>query len=41
MAKALSVDLRRRVVDAIEHGLSCRQVGGTVWGERIKHEPLA
>ena len=25
MAKALSVDLRRRVVDAIEHGLSCRQ----------------
>jgi transposase len=25
MAKSLSVDLRRRVVDAIEHGLSCRQ----------------
>ena len=25
MAKALSFDLRRRVVDAIEHGLSCRQ----------------
>jgi transposase len=25
MAKALSVDLRRRVVDAIEHGLSCRR----------------
>jgi hypothetical protein len=25
MAKALSIDLRRRVVDAIEHGLSCRQ----------------
>jgi transposase len=25
MAKALSVDLRRRVVNAIERGLSCRQ----------------
>src|SRR5208282_1197944 len=25
MAKSLSLDLRRRVVDAIEHGLSCRQ----------------
>lgn len=25
MTKALSLDLRRRVVDAIEHGLSCRQ----------------
>jgi transposase len=25
MAKALSFDLRRRVVDAIEHGLSCRR----------------
>jgi transposase len=25
MAKSLSIDLRRRVVDAIEHGLSCRQ----------------
>ncbi len=25
MAKALSVDLRHRVVDAIEQGLSCRQ----------------
>ena len=25
MAKALSVDLRRRVVDTIERGLSCRQ----------------
>lgn len=25
MAKALSVDLRRRVVDAINEGLSCRQ----------------
>jgi len=25
MAKALSLDLRRRVADAIEHGLSCRQ----------------
>ena len=25
MAKSLSVDLRRRVVDAIERGLSCRQ----------------
>jgi transposase len=25
MAKSLSVDLRRRVVDAIEQGLSCRQ----------------
>jgi len=25
MAKALSIDLRRRVVDAIEQGLSCRQ----------------
>lgn len=25
MAKALSLDLRRRVVEAIEHGLSCRQ----------------
>jgi transposase len=25
MSKALSVDLRRRVVDAVEQGLSCRQ----------------
>ena len=25
MAKALSVDLRRRVVDAVEAGASCRQ----------------
>lgn len=25
MAKALSVDLRRRVVDAVEAGVSCRQ----------------
>ena len=25
MAKALSIDLRRRVVDAIEQGFSCRQ----------------
>ena len=25
MAKALSIDLRRRVVDAIEQGLSCRR----------------
>ena len=25
MAKSLSLDLRRRVVDAIEQGLSCRQ----------------
>jgi transposase len=25
MAKSLSLDLRRRVVDAIERGLSCRQ----------------
>ena len=25
MAKALSFDLRRRVVDAIEHGFSCRE----------------
>ena len=30
-----------KLPDAIEHGLSCRQVGGTVWGERIKHEQLA
>jgi transposase len=25
MAKSLSLDLRRRVMDAIEQGLSCRQ----------------
>ena len=25
MAKALSIDLRRRAVDAIEQGFSCRQ----------------
>ena len=28
MVKALSLDLRRRVVNAIERGLSCRQRGG-------------
>lgn len=27
MAKALSVDLRRRVIDAIVEGLSCRRAG--------------
>ena len=27
MAKALSVDLRRRVVDAIVEGMSCRRAG--------------
>jgi len=27
MAKALSIDLRRRMVDALEQALSCRQAG--------------
>ena len=32
MAKALSVDLRRRVVDAVDAGGSCRSARGTFWG---------
>jgi transposase len=47
MAKALSVDLRRRVVDAIEHGLSCRKAAerfgvsassAVRWRHRLKNQ---
>ncbi len=47
MAKSLSVDLRRRVVDAIEHGLSCRQAAARFgvsassairWLDRLKKQ---
>ena len=32
MAKALSVDLRRRVVDAVDAGGSCRSAAARFWG---------
>jgi transposase len=47
MAKALSVDLRRRVVDSIEQGLSCRKAADRFgvsassairWRDRLKKE---
>lgn len=47
MSKSLSVDLRRRVVDAIENGLSCRQAAERFgvsassairWFERLKKQ---
>ena len=47
MAKALSLDLRRRVVDAVEHGLSCRQAAARFgvsassairWLDRLKKQ---
>jgi transposase len=47
MAKSLSVDLRRRVVDAIERGLSCRQAAARFgvsassairWLDRLKKQ---
>ena len=41
MARALSVDLRRRVVRAIEEGASCRQAAARFWGKRFKRDPLA
>ena len=47
MAKSLSVDLRRRVVDAIKRGLSCRQAAARFgvsassairWLDRLKKQ---
>ncbi len=46
MAKSLSLDLRRRVVDTIERGLSCRQAAERFgvsassairWFDRLAH----
>ncbi len=40
MARSLSVDLRRRVVGAIEGGLSCRR-RLSVWRECVERDPVA
>ncbi len=41
MAKALSIDLRQRVVAAIDGGLSCRQAAERFWRQRSQCYPLA
>ena len=41
MSKALSLDLRTRVLAAIAGGLSCRQAAAAVWRERVERDPLA
>ena len=41
MAKALSVDLRRRVADAIALRSFVPKGGGTVRGKRVERDPLA
>jgi hypothetical protein len=40
MAKALSVDLRRRVVNAITRSL-VPPGGAEIWGERVERDLLA
>ena len=40
MSKALSLDLRTRVLAAIAGGLSCAG-RAALWGERVKRDPLA
>jgi transposase len=40
MARALSVDLRRRVVDAIAEGISRRQAAARFRGERVERHSL-
>ena len=41
MARALSVDLRRRVVGAIEVGLSCRAAAEQFGVNSVERDPLA
>jgi hypothetical protein len=41
MAKALSGDLRRRVIEGIDRRPSSRQAGETVRGERVERDPMA
>ena len=41
MSKALSLDLRTRVLTAIAGGLSCRQAASAVRRERVERDPLA
>jgi len=38
MTKALSIDLRERVVAVIDGGLSLRQGGGAVRGQRVERD---
>jgi transposase len=40
MARALSLDLRERVVESVTKGMSCRQAAVRVWCERIECDPL-
>ena len=41
MARSSSVDLRRRVVGAIEGGLSCRAAAPAIWRECGERDPVA
>jgi hypothetical protein len=41
MPRALSLDLRVRVLAAVAQGLSHRQALRTVWGQRREREPVA
>jgi transposase len=41
MAKALSNDIRQRVVAVIDRGLSCRQAAERFRGERVERDPMA
>jgi hypothetical protein len=40
MSKALSVDLRERVVRAVSEGASCRGAGARFGGQRLERHPL-
>jgi hypothetical protein len=41
MSKALSLDLRVRVLAAVASGMTHRAVGGALRGERGKRQPVA
>ena len=40
MSKALSVDLRERVVRAVVGGRVVPKSGGALWGQRVERDPL-
>jgi transposase len=40
MARALSLDLRRRVVEGVAEGMSCRQAATRVRNKRLECDPL-
>ena len=40
MARALSIDLRERVLAAVDGGMSCLQAAGRFGVERLECDPL-